>query len=70
MNKEKKALLQEAYFLEYPKDIRKAVFLPLRVTGGFRTKKGIVGAPQNNICQIIGIGRPFCADPFLCKKKR
>ena len=58
-------IAREAYFLEYAKDIRKAVSLPLMVTGGFRTKEGIVDALQSNICQIIGIGRPLCADPYL-----
>ena len=61
-------IAREAYFLEYAKDIRKAVSLPLMVTGGFRTKEGIVDALQSNICQIIGIGRPLCADPYCVKK--
>ena len=47
----------EAYFLEYAQDIRKAVSLPLMVTGGFRTKEGIEDALESNICQIVGIGR-------------
>ena len=58
-------IAREAYFLEYAKDIRKAVSLPLMVTGGFRTKEGIEDALQSNICQIIGIGRPLCVDPYL-----
>jgi len=61
-------IAREAYFLEYAKDIRKAVSLPLMVTGGFRTKEGIEDALQSNICQIIGIGRPLCADPYCVKK--
>ena len=52
-------IAREAYFLEYAKDIRKAVSLPLMVTGGFRTKEGIEDALKSNICQIIGIGRPL-----------
>ena len=61
-------IAREAYFLEYAKDIRKAVSLPLMVTGGFRTKEGIEDALKSNICQIIGIGRPLCADPYCVKK--
>ena len=61
-------IAREAYFLEYAKDIRKAVSLPLMVTGGFRTKEGIEDALQSNICQIIGIGRPLCVDPYCIKK--
>ena len=59
---------REAYFLEYAQDIRKAVSLPLMVTGGFRTKDGIEDALKSNICQIVGIGRPLCADPYCVKK--
>ena len=61
-------IAREAYFLEYAKDIRKAVSLPLMVTGGVRTKEGIEDALKSNICQIIGIGRPLCADPYCVKK--
>ena len=61
-------IAREAYFLEYAKDIRKAVSLPLMVTGGFRTKEGIEDALRSNICQIVGIGRPLCADPYCVKK--
>jgi 2,4-dienoyl-CoA reductase-like NADH-dependent reductase (Old Yellow Enzyme family) len=61
-------IAREAYFLEYASNIRKAVSLPLMVTGGFRSKEGIESALQSNICQIVGIGRPFCADPYCVKK--
>lgn len=61
-------IAREAYFLEYAQDIRKAVSLPLMVTGGFRTKEGIEDALQSNVCQMVGIGRPLCADPYCIKK--
>ena len=61
-------IAREAYFLEYAQDIRKAVSIPLMVTGGFRTREGINGALQSNVCQIVGIGRPLCADPYCIKK--
>ena len=61
-------IAREAYFLEYAQDIRKAVSLPLIVTGGFRTREGIEDALQSNVCQIVGIGRPLCADPYCIKK--
>ena len=61
-------IAREAYFLEYAKDIRNAVSLPLMVTGGFRTKEAIEVALQSNVCQIVGIGRPLCADPYCVKK--
>ena len=61
-------IAREAYFLEYAQDIRKAISLPLMVTGGFRTREGIENALQSNVCQIVGIGRPLCADPYCIKK--
>ena len=61
-------IAREAYFLEYAQDIRKAVSIPLMVTGGFRTREGINDALQSNVCQIVGIGRPLCADPYCIKK--
>ena len=61
-------IAREAYFLEYADQIRKAVSMPLMVTGGFRTKEGIENALRSNICQIVGVGRPLCADPLCIKK--
>ena len=61
-------IAREAYFLEYAKNIREAVSLPLMVTGGFRSKDGIEKAMQSNICQIVGVGRPLCADPHCIRK--
>jgi len=61
-------IAREAYFLEYADQIRKAVSMPLMVTGGFRTKEGIENALRSNICQIVGVGRPLCADPHCIKK--
>jgi 2,4-dienoyl-CoA reductase-like NADH-dependent reductase (Old Yellow Enzyme family) len=61
-------IAREAYFFEYAQDIRKAVSLSLMVTGGFRTKEGIEDALQSNVCQMVGIGRPLCADPYCIKK--
>ena len=61
-------IAREAYFLEYAQDIRKAVSIPLMVTGGFRTREGINDALKSNVCQIVGIGRPLCADPYCIKK--
>lgn len=61
-------IAREAYFLEYAENIRKAVSMPLMVTGGFRTREGIENALNSNICQIVGVGRPLCADPYCIKK--
>ena len=67
-HRKESTIAREAYFLEYAKNIREAVSLPLMVTGGFRSKEGIENALQSNICQIVGVGRPLCADPHCIKK--
>ncbi|MEK9650114.1 MAG: NADH:flavin oxidoreductase/NADH oxidase family protein [Gammaproteobacteria bacterium] len=59
---------REAYFLDYAANIRNAVQIPLMVTGGFRTREGMQKALDSGICQVIGIGRPLCADPHCIKK--
>ena len=38
------------------------------VTGGFRSRTGINAALANNACEVIGIGRPLCADPYSLQK--
>ena len=42
--------------------------MPLMVTGGFRTREGMEKALESGICQVVGIGRPMCADPHCMKK--
>lgn len=54
---------REAYFLEYGKAIAKAVQVPLMVTGGFRSRKGMADAIEEGALQVIGLARPFCVSP-------
>ena len=69
MEKRKESTIaREAYFLEYADDIKKAISIPLMVTGGFRSRTGINAALANNACEVIGIGRPLCADPYSLQK--
>ncbi|MGB3810702.1 MAG: NADH:flavin oxidoreductase/NADH oxidase family protein [Parvibaculum sp.] len=56
-------IAREAYFLEYAKDIRAAVTMPLMVTGGFRTVAGMNAALASATMDVVGIGRPLCVDP-------
>ena len=42
-HRKESTIAREAYFLEYAKNIREAVSLPLMVTGGFRSREGIAG---------------------------
>ena len=57
---------QEAYFLAYVVALRKRfpeLKVPLMLTGGFRTGKGIVSALCSGVVDVIGIARPFATEP-------
>jgi 2,4-dienoyl-CoA reductase-like NADH-dependent reductase (Old Yellow Enzyme family) len=61
-------IAREAYFLEYAKDIRAAVKMPLMVTGGFRTVTGMNAALGSGTMDVVGIARPLCVDPAIPAK--
>jgi 2,4-dienoyl-CoA reductase-like NADH-dependent reductase (Old Yellow Enzyme family) len=61
-------IAREAYFLEYAKDIRAAVKMPLMVTGGFRTVEGMNAALASATMDVVGIARPMCVDPEIPSK--
>ena len=61
-------IAREAYFLEYADKIKKKIQIPLMVTGGFRTKQGMEDAIKSGACEIVGVGRPLCANPYAIKE--
>ncbi|KAG5938538.1 hypothetical protein E4U53_007986 [Claviceps sorghi] len=63
-----RTLAREAFFLEFAQAIRgRFDGVPLMVTGGFRTRKGMEAAIRDGGCDIIGIGRPAVLNPWLPK---
>ena len=62
-SKSESSALREAYFLEYARDIKAAVHIPVMVTGGFRSLAVMNGALANADADLIGVGRPFIVDP-------
>ena len=56
-------IAREAYFLEYARDIRAAVTMPLMVTGGFRSVEGMNAALASGTMDVVGLARPLCVDP-------
>ena len=60
-------IAREAYFLSYTEELKKLIDIPLMVTGGFRSKVAMEAAINKKACEIIGIGRPLCVDPFSVK---
>ena len=67
-NRKESTIAREAYFLSYAEEIAKVVNIPLMVTGGFRTKEGMEAALRDGACEIVGVGRPLCANPYAIKE--
>jgi 2,4-dienoyl-CoA reductase-like NADH-dependent reductase (Old Yellow Enzyme family) len=67
-NRKESTIAREAYFLSYAEEIAKVVNIPLMVTGGFRTKEGMEAALTDGACEIVGVGRPLCANPYAIKE--
>lgn len=55
-------IAREAYFLDYARDIRKAVTMPLMVTGGFRSAAGMNAALASGTMDVVGLARPLCVE--------
>lgn len=59
---------REAYFLDYAREIKAALSIPIMVTGGFRTVSLMESALADGSLDLIGMGRPFIADPDFPQK--
>lgn len=59
---------REAYFLAFAKAVKDVATMPVMVTGGFRTVSIMTEALQNGELDMIGLGRPFIADPEVARK--
>jgi 2,4-dienoyl-CoA reductase-like NADH-dependent reductase (Old Yellow Enzyme family) len=56
---------REAYFLEFAQEVRSLVPMPVMLTGGFRTRAAMAAALESRAVDVIGMAKPFCADPAL-----
>jgi len=59
---------REAYFLDYARDIKASLEVPVMVTGGFRSLSVMNRALAEGASDLIGMGRPFIADPAFPAK--
>lgn len=59
---------REAYFLDFAQRLRDAVRLPLALTGGFRTGRGMARAVAEGHIDVAGLARPLIIDPNMPKK--
>jgi 2,4-dienoyl-CoA reductase-like NADH-dependent reductase (Old Yellow Enzyme family) len=59
---------REAYFVAFAARIRPEIKVPLMVTGGFRSRAGMEAALASGALDVIGMARPFAADPRVAAK--
>ncbi len=59
------SLDREAYFIDYTSAIRKIANMPVAVTGGFRSRSAMVDAVTHGELDMVGMARPFAADPEI-----
>lgn len=64
--KAESTLQREAYFLKYAAEVRPRVTVPVMITGGFRRRSAMLDALAAKEVDVIGLGRPLCADPDSC----
>lgn len=62
-NRKASSIKREAYFLDYAEKLKKKTDIPLVLTGGFRTRKGMDEALQSGVTDFIGLARPLAIDP-------
>ena len=59
---------REAYFVDFAKAMKAEITIPVMVTGGFRSRAAMDHALSTGAADVIGVGRPLCADPFAPSK--
>ena len=62
-SKKESTVSREAYFLDYARDVKAALHIPVMVTGGFRSLSIMNRALADGATDLIGMGRPFIIDP-------
>lgn len=56
---------REAYFLDFAEKARKAVRVPLMLTGGFRTPAGMAAAIESGAIDLVGVARSMAIETDL-----
>jgi 2,4-dienoyl-CoA reductase-like NADH-dependent reductase (Old Yellow Enzyme family) len=59
---------REAFFLDYASAVAPVAAMPLMVTGGFRTRAAMEEAVTSGGVDVVGLGRPMCAEPDLPRR--
>jgi 2,4-dienoyl-CoA reductase-like NADH-dependent reductase (Old Yellow Enzyme family) len=56
---------REAYFLEFAERFSQELSVPVMLTGGFRTRRGMNDALDSGAIDIVGLARPITYEPDL-----
>ncbi len=56
-------IAREAYFVDFALAMKDTLKVPLMVTGGFRSRAAMEEALARGAADVIGLGRPLCAQP-------
>ena len=56
---------REAYFLTFAERLRGRTKVPFMVTGGFRSRAGMIDALQSGALDVVGLARPLALEPDL-----
>lgn len=56
-------IAREAYFVDFALAMKRVLKVPLMVTGGFRSRAAMEQALAQGGADLIGLGRPLCAQP-------
>lgn len=56
---------REAYFLQFAGELRKLTRVPFMVTGGFRSRAGMLAALESGNLDVVGMARPLALEPEL-----
>jgi 2,4-dienoyl-CoA reductase-like NADH-dependent reductase (Old Yellow Enzyme family) len=60
---------QEGFFVPFAEEVRRpAAGTPLAVTGGLRARAHMEQAVTSGLVDMVGLARPFCADPDIAAK--
>jgi 2,4-dienoyl-CoA reductase-like NADH-dependent reductase (Old Yellow Enzyme family) len=67
-SKRKSTRQREAYFIDYVEKVRERVKLPLMLTGGFRSARGMNEALSSGAVDLVGMARPLIVEPDLAQQ--